>query len=595
FFQCRGNRDMGYLLTFGDSPGSPERIDLADAKLIVLIGSHLGENIHLSQTMDWIEGLNKGAKSVVVDPRFSTAASKADHWLSIRPGTDTALILAWINYLISNNLYDKDFVSKYCIGFNELKDAVKGCTLEWAEKITDIKAGIIKEAADLMGRFRPHVAIHPGRHSTWYGVGDTQRARAMAILTAILGAWGKEGGIYRKSPIKLLKCPYNIETPPHEEGELIRNKWPFNLPGTPPDDIIEATITGKPYPIKAWVVWGQNLLQTTPNPKRTIEAIKKLDFLMVVDVIPTPAALYADIILPEKTYLERFDMLLRNFDTKTPYVAIRQPIVKPMYEAGDPYGMTKSLLERMGYKEGYSLKDIKEVVNYQLAPLGLDIEKINKNVGLLTFPGKPYYESGEAPEFKTDSGKVELYSKQMKEKGVDPVPKFEPTAPPPKGYARLIYGRSPVHTMTRTQNNAWLHDEVPENDLWVNDKLAEKMGIKNGEYVYLQNQDLVVSNKPIKVRATPGIRPDCVYMEALFGSQSPHLKKAYNSGVADHLLFTRKVKDPLVGTMGLRVNFVRFIKDKKVIEIPELIPLPPELQTASLKGAAEKEGGNNNG
>jgi thiosulfate reductase / polysulfide reductase chain A len=589
-YQCRGNRDMGYLLTFGTPPGSPEQVDLAETKLMVFIGTHLGENIHVSQTMEWIEGLSKGAKSVVVDPRFSTAASKADHWLSIRPGTDTALILTWINYLIVNNLYDKDFVNKYCSGFQELKTAVKGYTLEFAEKITDIKASQIKATADLMGRCRPNVAIHPGRHSTWYGVGDTQRARSMAILTAILGTWGKKGGMFRSSPIKLLPCPYKVDKEPSEHGDLLRNKWPFNLPGTPPDDVIEATLTGKPYPIKAWVVWGQNLLHTTPNPKKTIEAIKKLDFLMVVDVMPSPATLYADIILPEQTYLERYDVLLRNFSTKTPYIAVRQPVVKPMFEAGDPYWMTKTLLDKIGYKGGLVLKDIKEVINYQLAPLGLDLEKINKNVGLQLFPGKPYFEDGETPVFDTDSGKVELYSQKMKDKGVDPVPKFEPTAPAPKGYIRLVYGRSPVHTMTRTHNNAWLHDEVPENELWLNDILAEKIGIKNKDYVYLQNQDGVVSNKSILVKVTPGIRPDCVFTQALFGSQSPLMKKAYNSGLADHLLFTKSVKDPLLGTTGLRVNFVRFVKDDKVIDIPEIVPLPHELRAASSERSDESNG-----
>lgn len=585
FYQCRGNRDMGYLLTFGAAPGSPERTDLANTDVMVFFGTHLGENIHISQMMDWIKGLDRGAKLIVVDPRFSTAASKAHHWLPVRPGTDTALILTWINYLISNDLYDKDFVRNYCNGFEELKESVKSATLEWGEKMTDIEVAKIKEAADLMAAHKPTVAIHPGRHTTWYGVGDTQRARAMAILTAILGAWGKKGALFLPTPIKLGKISCQIDKPHHEEEEeLIRDKWPFNLPGTPTADVIEATITEDPYPVKAWVVWGQNILQSTPNPKQTIEAIKNLDFLVVTDLIPSPATLYADIILPEQTYLERYDVVLANKHTLTPYVSLRQPVVKPLYESKDPYWITKKIAERMGYRDAFKHENVTEVINARLAPLDLSITKLNNKGGVVTFQGKPYYDPDEEPEFNTESGKVELYNEEMADADVDPVPKFEPTAPPPKGYVRIAYGRSPLHSFSRTQNNAWLHSAAPENELWLNDKVAQKIGIQEGDYVELENQDGVRSNTTIRVKVTPGIRSDVVYLQAFYGSPSRLLKNAFNSGVADGELFTNPVKDPLVGTIGLRVNFVRFIKDGSVLEIPELISLPAELRTASTAG-----------
>ena len=105
FAQCRGPRDVGYQLTFGRAVNSPEPIDLEESKCIVLIGSHIGENVFTSQVTNFITGLQGGAKLIVVDPRFSTAASKADWWLPIKPGTDLALLLAWMNVLISENLY----------------------------------------------------------------------------------------------------------------------------------------------------------------------------------------------------------------------------------------------------------------------------------------------------------------------------------------------------------------------------------------------------------------------------------------------------------------------------------------------------------
>ncbi|NTU43363.1 MAG: molybdopterin-dependent oxidoreductase, partial [Nitrospirales bacterium] len=162
FAQCRGPRDIGYMITFGAGPGSPEQIDMANSKFIVLIGSHLGENAHNSQVQDFVEGISKGAKLVVVDPRFSTAAGKANWWLPIRPGTDMALLLAWINIIVNEELYDKEYIAKYAMGLNELKAEVAQYTAEWASKETDIPAATIVETAREMARFKPGVVIHPG-------------------------------------------------------------------------------------------------------------------------------------------------------------------------------------------------------------------------------------------------------------------------------------------------------------------------------------------------------------------------------------------------------------------------------------------------
>ena len=108
FAQCRGPREIGYAMTFGQALGSPEPLDLEAARLVVLIGSHLGENVFTSQITAFASSLAQGGKVIAVDPRFSTAAAKADWWLPIRPGTDIALILAWIHVLIAEGLYDAD-------------------------------------------------------------------------------------------------------------------------------------------------------------------------------------------------------------------------------------------------------------------------------------------------------------------------------------------------------------------------------------------------------------------------------------------------------------------------------------------------------
>ncbi|MEN8128999.1 MAG: molybdopterin-dependent oxidoreductase [Pseudomonadota bacterium] len=335
--QCRGPRDTGYELTFGGSPGSPERADFESTDAILLIGSHFGENVHTSQVREFIQALSRGARLVVVDPRYSVAAAKADLWLPIRPGTDTALLLAIMRYLITEGLYDRDFVRHHCSGFPELRQAVEHATPDWAAAITDLPPAKIVEAARMLGRVRPRVIVYPGRFVAWYG-NDTQRSRALAILCALLGAWGRPGGLFLHSPIqlgKLRRASKDRQSPGrHGTGPQSRPRPPFLHKGYPFQDILQASLEEVERPIKPWFLYGTNVLHSMPTPQRSIEALKRLDFVFMVDVLPSEPSLYADVILPEATYLERYDAPIPVYSAKRPFVALRQPIVEPLY--GEP-------------------------------------------------------------------------------------------------------------------------------------------------------------------------------------------------------------------------------------------------------------------
>jgi thiosulfate reductase/polysulfide reductase chain A len=195
FAQCRGPRDVGFFLTFGEEVGSPERTDIRNAQCLVLIGSHLGENMHNTQVQEFGEAVAAGASVIVVDPRFSVAASKAKYYLPIKPGTDTALLLAWMNVIVSEGLYDKAYVADHGFGFDAFAAEIAPFTPEWAFPETGIEPELIRATAREMARFRPATLVHPGRHVTWYG-DDTQRSRAIALLNALLGSWGRKGGFY---------------------------------------------------------------------------------------------------------------------------------------------------------------------------------------------------------------------------------------------------------------------------------------------------------------------------------------------------------------------------------------------------------------
>jgi thiosulfate reductase/polysulfide reductase chain A len=196
---CTSPREEAALITFGRSIGNHEPVDWESIRSITLIGTHIGEDARNTMMQDFTNARARGAKVTVVDPRFSSVAMKADNWLPIKPGTDTALLLAWMNVLIEERLYDAEFVAKWTEGFDKLAAHVKTLTPEWAEKITDIPAATIRETARDMGRARPAAAIVPGRHVTWYG-NDTQRMRAVYIVNALLGSLGSPGGLYFNKP-----------------------------------------------------------------------------------------------------------------------------------------------------------------------------------------------------------------------------------------------------------------------------------------------------------------------------------------------------------------------------------------------------------
>ena len=159
----------------------------------------------------------------MVDPRFSVAASKAKFYLPIKPGTDIALLLAWMNTLVAEGLYDKDYVQRFGFGFEAFARRVAPFTPEWAYPETGIEPEVIRETAREMARHRPATLVHPGRHATWYG-DDAQRSRAIALLNALLGSWGRKGGFYAPVSMDVPAYPY----PPYPKSE----KGKVDNPGT---------------------------------------------------------------------------------------------------------------------------------------------------------------------------------------------------------------------------------------------------------------------------------------------------------------------------------------------------------------------------
>ena len=560
FAQCRGPRDVGFRLTFGESANSPERTDMANAECIVLIGSHIGENLHNGQVQTLAEALNRGVSLITVDPRFSVPAGKSKYWLPIKPGTDMALLLAWMNVLITEELYDKDYIERYTTGFEQLARHVRDYTPEWVYLETGIKPDVIRQTAREMAKAAPATVVHPGRHAVWYG-DDTQRSRAIAMLNALLGSWNRKGGFYIPEKVSLPNYPLpGYPKPKAKTADAYPGKWPFAGQGVT-NGVIDASVGDDAF-FKGWLVYGTNLPQTIPGVAAKLEAAaNSLELLAVVETMPSEMTGYADVILPECTYLERYDDL-RNSGERHPSLALRMPAFEPKYDSKPGWWIAKQLGKRLGLDEYFPWDDYSEKLDWQLKQVGSSLEEMQK-IGVKNFPRKQplYMREGERAVFRTPSRKIELYSEQLADKGFDPMPVYTPPDPVPDGFYRLNYGRMPAHTFGKTVNNPMLFQLSPENQVWVNPLVASEWSLKNGDYVRLGGTNGVVSNK-VRVRVTERIGPDSVFMAHGFGHKSKRLRLAAGVGADDTELMGNIKIDPIMGGTGMRANFVTFVKER---------------------------------
>ncbi|MBI9058848.1 MAG: molybdopterin-dependent oxidoreductase [Labilibaculum sp.] len=569
YAQCRGPREVAFLATYGQGINSPENTDIRDTKCLVLIGSHLGENMHNGQVQEMSDAIDKGATIITVDPRFSTAASKSKHWLPIKPSTDLALLLSWMNVIINEGLYDKEYLEKYAFGFEELKAHVQSYTPEWAYGVTTIKPQQIRETAREMANAAPAVIVHPGRHVTWYG-DDTQRLRAVAILNALLGSWGRRGGYYNpeKASVPHFKLP-DFPKPSKNWRDAMGGKYELADLALA-SGVCDASIPSPEMScaIKGWIVNGTNLINTLPDQRKTIAAIEALDLLVVVDTMPMEITGYADVVLPECTYMERYDSL-RVSQGREPSIALRMPAVDPLYNSKPAYWMARELAKKLDLLQYFPFENIEDEIDWELKQVGSSLEEMQR-IGVKRMTREfddLYFGENEDVEFNTNTGKIELYSTALEEEGFDPMPKFTQHPEPEEGFYRLIYGRAPMHTFSRTANNPNLTDLMDENTVWINPKVAKEWDLTNDQYIYLENQDGVISDFQIKVRVTERIRFDSVYMVHGFGHTDKRMTRAFGKGVSDTQLITNVMVDPIMGGTGMRGNFVTFRLDNKKSEV----------------------------
>ncbi len=396
-----------------------------------------------------LQAKKNGAKLIVVDPRRIAEAEKADLWLQIRPGTDVALMLGWIRIIIEEGLYDRDFVANWTVGFEDLKAAAAAYTPQRVAEITWLTPEQVIESARLYGMTRPAV-ITWGFGLDKQGLNATQAARARCCLKALTGNLDIPGGesLGCNDPVgKIIsdeEMQLNEALPAGQRAkQLGADQYPFfGFPGwsrseeanrrlpreymRPPNadmtcmaharPVLEAMITHKPYPVTAAISVASNPMLSLPNIRHTYDALKSLELYVVGEFYLTPSAALADYVFPICSTVETTELWL----TGAFCVACPRGI-EPLFERRNTYDFWRGLAVRLGQSEHWPWKDIDEVWDYRLSPLGLTFNRLLEQNGLF---GKPEFERYKKYGFGTPSGKVELRSSTFEALGCEPLPVY---------------------------------------------------------------------------------------------------------------------------------------------------------------------------
>ncbi len=559
---CRKNVDLAYQTLIGY--GRPEvSYDFANTKHMVFYGRNALEALGVREANNIVKALENGAKLTYIDVRVSKTATKATKYLQIRPGTDYALNLALIHVILKEGLYDKDFVDRFLSGITDLENFVKNYTPEWAEKETGIPAYEIIGLARQLSIDKPKVILYPG----WFAARTKDAfyfARSVIILNALLGSIEQKGGlIVAKSPKEVGAKGLNslldrIPAPEEKRVEAEEGKG-FLYDGAGHIlHLYRAIKRGEPYPVKALFVVRYDPFAGITH--KDIEEISNgLDLLVTIDVNYSATSWYADVILPESIYFERSDIIGLQRGAKPAFV-MRKQAVQPIYDTKSRWEIVKGILTAYGAGEYMPYESIEDIWNYQLEGTGVKIEDFEKSGQVALCKDAKIYSRDEL-KFKTPSGKVEILSAKMAEREVPYFFAYESPVKPntEEGEFRLVFGRMAVHTHVQTHNNRYLNEIVPENELWINDKIASKLGIKNGDWVEVSSGDYTGK---IRAKVTPFIHEESVFMYRGFENEVPWKTRSYGKGLNEGRLlkgaFERMAHGSHTGAL-----FENFVKVKK--------------------------------
>jgi anaerobic selenocysteine-containing dehydrogenase len=415
---CHAPREISGLHTCGFYP-------VADFhhknELVLLWGSNPTRTNEEGQICSLLlEQMDQGAQLIVVDPRRTETAAKAKYWLQIRPGTDSALALAFLNVIITEKLFDANFVKNWTYGFDDLAAHVRSYAPEEMARITWVPADLIKESARAYARARP-AAIAWG-NPIEQNIHSFDTARALICLMAICDNLDVPGGNIQANEPNILSLGKFVRADliPCKRTEMIHAHH-HTLPKlmtVPPAFFRKAVLEGIPYPVGAAYVQCANPLLAYADSRQTYDALKKLDFLAVSEIFMTPTAALADIVLPAATHFEFDD--IGHYGLGHGCILARPKVVDPPEECWPDIKILNELGKSLTPAE-YWYKDHNEILEALLAPSGMNFTQFADRGHL---KGPDQFNKYEASGFKTPSGKVELSLSQAEKLKASPLPNF---------------------------------------------------------------------------------------------------------------------------------------------------------------------------
>jgi anaerobic selenocysteine-containing dehydrogenase len=514
--------------------------------------------------------LERAGKVIVVDPRRTRLAEKADFWLQIRPGTDCALALAMIHTMIAENLYDHEFVKHYTTGFDIVAEHVKPFTPEWAAEITRLRAQDIRAAAVTYAATRPSCIL-------WGSALDMsacnfQTARAVLILMGLVGDIDKPGGMALWVPPKGVKQQSVFMNPeamgvqfmPSEKRtrSVTAGRYSYERavhPPVHPPFFWESIVTGKPYRVRGLWIIGSNPLLTHTNSLTAERALREfLEFTVVSDMFLTPTAQLADIVLPAASWLETDDVV----NLHKIWCVLARKKVAQIGEAKDDKEAIIQLARRLGLTEAFPWQNFRGYLDWVLEDSGMTFEQFCER-GIVA--GEMRYEKHKERGFATSSGKFELYSEQLADLGLAPLPTYREPALSPvsspevsRNYPLILSAghhlRNFFHSEGRQIRS--LRRGNPEPRVQIHPDTAASLGIKEGDWVWIETP----GNRRIQQRAElfDGLAPDNVHVQYgwWFPEESPP-EYGWKRCSANLLFGEESGYDPETGSECLRSSLCK--------------------------------------
>jgi anaerobic selenocysteine-containing dehydrogenase len=505
---CHVPRNLAFVSAFGAKPEP----DYENTRLILYWGTNPLNSNRFSGYASY-NGFNRvidqakkrGAKIVVIDPIRSETTSLADLWIRPNIATDSALGLAMLHTIVHEELYDKEFVDQWVVGFDKIREHVKAMPPEQAEEITSVPADQIKELARLYAKTEGAL-MHEGNGLDMHTNG-VDMVRVICLLMALTGHIDRPGANVFFSIVaqRLL--------PTINPGKKWVGSEEFPLfPQTSFPAIKESLLNQTKDCPKAMIVHHSNPVLAQANPERTKKALKNLEFLMVFDIFPTATTEIADLILPSATDFERVDYRAYS-SSQGGYLALRDKLIEPPGESRPVFEVEYELAKKMGLHEGYPFRNTEEWFNFVLEPSHVTLDDLRKNQIVYVSP-PVVYEKYKKEGFGTPSRKVECYSERFKQSNYAVLPHFEypkeshKTNPEwPMQYSLRGTTRRPAEFVhTRFRNLQPMKKLYPEPLFFIHPIDADDRGIRENDPVEIKSpRGMILVNAKITENVPPGL------------------------------------------------------------------------------------------